>query len=773
MSDQQYSTQQYTDDIDKLEKNELTLVRQNLDRFQYGILRGHRNYVETARTNDNFYLGGGLQWNEEDKTFLSSAGRPAHENNGIFPAVNTAIGMQLQGRVDISFKPRGGASDEEIAQTLSKVVMQVCDDIKYQWKETQVFADGMIEQRGYFDYRISFDDTMTGNIETRILDPKDVIPDPDAQDYDPETWQDVIILRWMTFDDIEQLYGHEKAVQVEAMHGTDANYHGDGGVRADADFNDRSHFGDETAGYGTYIDEPLGDKKMRRYLVLDRQHRKLHMENVFATAFGKIYPAKHLNKLQINDLIENHGAEKTRRMVKKIRWTVSTASVLLHDDWSPYDSFTVIPFFPYFRRGRTRGMVDNSRSPQEVHNKAISQFIHILSTSANSGWKVPHNSLKNMTISQLEHYGAKTGLVIEYDAAIGEPQKIMPTPMPTGIDKMIDRTEFAIKTTTGMSDAMQGLNGREISGVAIQSKQYQGQAQLGGPFDNLGFTRNLCAKKMYELIRKFYTEERLIMITDSSGFGNEKYLPIVINEETPEGEIINDLTVGEYDIVISDMPTQATYMDNQFQQAMTMKEKGVNIPDSSIVEMSSLSKKHEIVDMIEQTSVAAPDPVAEAEAKLIDARVELTAAQTRKTLNESVGSSVDAQYSAMQAANVIATTPSTAGMADQLLRSAGYQDQDQPPIVPELPGGGGAQPLPAPQDAPASKTSAADFLAGGGGQVMVPPETGGGGVPGSEEELLPPNTNPTTPVPVPTPETAGMGKTAGIETQRNDGGLRK
>lgn len=52
--------------------------------------------------------------------------------------------------------------------------------------------------------------------------------------------------------------------------------------------------------------------------------------------------------------IRQSGAVITKKRMKRIRWSVSTKDTTLHDDWSPYDRFTKIPYFPYFRRGQTR-----------------------------------------------------------------------------------------------------------------------------------------------------------------------------------------------------------------------------------------------------------------------------------------------------------------------------------------------------------------------------------------------------------------------------------
>jgi hypothetical protein len=114
-----------------------------------------------------------------------------------------------------------------------------------------------------------------------------------------------------------------------------------------------------------------------------------------------------------------------------------------------------------------------------------------------------------------------------------------------------------------------------------------------------------------------------------------------------------------------------------------------------------------------QRQAVQPDPVAEAKAKLMEA-------QTRKTDAQAVGESVKSKYSAVQAAQVLATVPQTAPLADELLLSSGDVDRNAAPFVPE-------------------------------------PE------PGTPSVQLPENTDPLTPA---SPE---VGALDGIETQEADG----
>lgn len=680
----------------------------NWDRYNYGRTRGHLAYMEQAERCQGMYLGAGEQWRDEDKSALDRANRPYYEFNEVMPSVNSALGYQIQNRMDIAFKPRGEDGDLATATVLSKVVMQIADQNMLHWKETQLCADGLIEQRGYWDVRMDFDSNIKGDVDLSLLDPRDVIPDPDAKSYDPDEWADVVVTRWLTLDEITRLYGRRARDKAE----TSGDEGGDWGE--DDDGTERSKFGMLRNSPGVYDAYQGTDENLRRYRVIDRQIAVYEMTDclVFAQT-GDVVVKAQMTDSQVADALAN-GALKARRMKRRIKWVVSTYSTTLFNEYSPYEHFTTVPYFAIFRRGKTRGMVDNAISPQEVLNKSVSQNVHIINSMANSGWIVQKDSLTNMDTEDLNDTGAMTGLVLEYDKAYSAPQKITPNQVPTGVDKLIDRASKALKDVTVPEEA-RGLNGgRAQSGVAIQSEQFASQQQIAIPLDNLAYTRHLLASRILKLVQRYYDSYRLFRITEDDPLTGKKVEKrLEINKFDPDtGTYLNDLTVGTYDVVISEQPMQITFANSQFTQALEMKKAGIAIPDSVVVRYSNLADKQEILDNL---NPAPTDPTLEAKAKLLEA-------QTRKTDAETTSKSVEAQYSAIQTAQVIATTPATSGLADALLRSAGYQDQDLAPIVPQLPAGE---------------------------QLAAAP--------------IPTNTNPLTPA------NPGVGLNAGIETPAADG----
>ena len=123
-------------------------ARENWARFCYGKDRGHLEYMAQAAKCEGMYLGAGKQWDEDAKAILEAQKRPWYEFNEVMPSINSALGYQIQNRMDIAFKPRGGESDLAKATVLTKVIMQIANQNKLHWKETQVYGDGLIEQRG-------------------------------------------------------------------------------------------------------------------------------------------------------------------------------------------------------------------------------------------------------------------------------------------------------------------------------------------------------------------------------------------------------------------------------------------------------------------------------------------------------------------------------------------------------------------------------------------------------------------------------------------------
>jgi len=577
---------------------------------------GHEDYIEIAKRCDAFYRG--AQWDAADVATLDDQGRPALTINTILPTINAVLGEQSTRRADIKFKPRGNGQ-EQIANVLTQVYMQISDNNKLDWVESQVFSDGIIQDRGWFDVRIDFSDHIQGEIRVTAKDPLDILIDPDAKDYDPKTWNEIYETKWMSIDEIEEAYGQDKADRLRIV--------ADSGSTLGKDSMEFEHddntYGDSDDGYlgQEYSSDPENARTLRAIRVIERQQYRLKDCQIYVDPVaGDERPIpNNWSEKKKKEFAEKYGLIMATKKQRKVRWTVTADVVVLFDDWSPYDTFTLVPYFPYWRRGRPFGMVRNLLSPQEQLNKISSQELHIVNTTANSGWIVEGGSLAGMTADDLEEHGAETGLVLEFNRGSTPPQKIQPNQIPTGLDRIAAKAAGNIKAISGISDAMLGTDSPEVSGVAIQAKQSRGVMQIQVPLDNLQKSRLYLAHKVLQLIQSFYTEERLMQITDEEDPYKTR-VPVRVNEMTPEGRIINDLTVGEYDVIVGTAPARDSFDEMQFAEAIALRSAGVPVPDDLIVEYSHLSRKEDIAKRIRV--LQGMEPPSEAEMQVQNFRMQ-------------------------------------------------------------------------------------------------------------------------------------------------------
>ncbi|MES2347040.1 MAG: genomic island protein [Pseudomonadota bacterium] len=640
------------------------VARKNWERYWYVKQRGHVQYCEQAKRFEELYLGGGKQWLPDDKAYMEQEiGRKCIELNEIADAINSSLGYQVNNRVDIGFKPRNQGASEDIATILSKVAMQIADNVKFPWAESQVFADGLIQQRGFYELRMKFDDSMQGEIGLDTLDPMDVIPDPDAKTYDPDGWADVTITRWMTYDEIESMYGTAARNKVEER----------GATLQDRDFGfdidevERNKFGNEGFGTSTLYDAYYEEAGVARVRIIDRQYWKLTSTKVVVYPTGDIRVAANASPEKIK-YWKSQGCIVMQRPVKRVRWSVSAGQdVVLHDDWSPYNHFTVIPYFPYFRRGKTKGAVDDLMGPQDLLNKSVSQYLHILNSTANSGWVVEQHSLTNMSTDDLAEEGAKTGIVMEFRKGATPPKKIEANTVPTGIDRLVQLGSDKIRSISGQTDPMRGMGGANQSGLAAQSQQFAAQMSQAIPIDNLARTRHMVAQRFLELIQGFMDEPRIWNIAKTLPNGSKTTEELRTNWLTDAGEVLNNLTIGEYDVVITDQPAQVTFENSQYNQAMDMRKAGISIPDDIIIRYSNLADKTDIITRMQNTPQG--NPMDDAKAALAQAQATLAAANA-------TSKNVEALFSAIRTAQIITTMPAVVPIADAISRSAGFKDAD-------------------------------------------------------------------------------------------------
>jgi hypothetical protein len=591
------------------------IIEENVDRYARAAAP-HEVWATGATTATEFLEG--KQFSDEERAKLTREGRPIVEKNNIAPIFRVLMGYQRQNRYELKYMPgNDGSGTQDIAEAITATAKQISERNQQDWIDSQVFQDGLTTGRGFWDARLDFTNNALGEVKLNCKDPFSILIDPEADSYDPNNseggWQFFTETKWMSPVDVFLLYNHdayEKIVDygTRGMPAVATDYAYDGQFHTaperyfglDYFLNDRySH------NIGMYT-SPFNHINQYRKLVrvLDTQHRKLKKVKYFydlETGGEAVIPDVFTNE-QIARIVQwvrmNNIPLDIRQGYKKmVRWTVTAGNRVLWDKWSPYgERMTLTAFFPYFRRGKTRGMIDDLIDPQREINKRASAMLHVIMTTANSGWMWEEGAMTEDEERKLEMWGSRPGIHVKYREGFNAPQKIEPSAPPTSFQKIIMDSKEDLKFISGVNDSAMGNLDRVQSGRAIQARQRQTVLGAETYFDNFSRSRELLGRQYLYLIQNFYNEPRIVR----AQAGRDADQELQINARNAAGEIMNNVSIGNYEVAIEEAPVSATFMQGQFQELLELMQQGVPIPWDVAIELSTMPNKEEIIRRIKE-----------------------------------------------------------------------------------------------------------------------------------------------------------------------------
>lgn len=628
----------------------VTKAEENWNRYAFARDNGHLDFVRMANIAEQYTYGN--QWRDETRQKLNQQFKPVITVNKILASLLVVMGEMLQVQGDVAFEPTA-SGDPDVAETLTKVYRSILRSNDYQNKEAEVFDSGIIRGRGFFDVRLAFNDQLQGEARLRSVNSKNVIVDPDAHEYDPDTWKEVFYTQWLTSNDIKINYNEEDGAALEqtdprnfrfGVDSTDSLMNTFGGaVRVGTNRSANLHPSFFPQSQSAF------DSKVRRIIrVVERQYKDVDRVDHFVDReTGDMRPIPDTwEDEQIRQYVQAFNPVVLPQKIERIRFMTTADDRVLFDDWVPFKHFTLVPYFPFFHEGRSLGLVENLISPQDLLNKTLSQELHVINTTANSGWQMEEDTLTNMEPEELEQRGAETGVVLVRRRGSQPLEKIQPNTVPTGLDRMAAMADEFVKELSGASDSKRGFDRADVSGKAIRAKQFAGSVNFAKALFNMVRTRKMIARNVLAIVQEHYTEERVFRVAPARLGGESE--EVRVNVLTPEQTVVNDLTLGEYDVAVTDVPLTDTFEESQFDEAVRMRELGVAIPDDVLIETSKLARKNEIAQRVREANEggetsAAEDQLAQLEIALKEAEVNTKNATAQKQEAEAAKAIADAQ----------------------------------------------------------------------------------------------------------------------------------
>ena len=105
----------------------------------------------------------GRQWSAADLAKLEAEGRPALVINKILPLFRLVVGYFANNRTDIKYLPgNDGSGTADIARVLSHVSKHISELNQLPYSQAEVFMDGIVTGRAYWDIRLDFRRNLLG-----------------------------------------------------------------------------------------------------------------------------------------------------------------------------------------------------------------------------------------------------------------------------------------------------------------------------------------------------------------------------------------------------------------------------------------------------------------------------------------------------------------------------------------------------------------------------------------------------------------------------------
>jgi len=555
----------------------------NYNNYRYCYDNGHDEWVAKASRCFDFWQS--KQWEAGDRARLENANRPAFTFNKLAKLIRVMKGIQKALSNDVRFMPVQDA-DIAAAQVRDALWLHEQNMNHLSFVESEVWERGLIMSRGYYNVRVKFDDNFQGNVSIKPRRSQDVVLDPCIDSYDPDDWGQVYEIPWWSKQDIEREFGKHAANELTNAPMPDWY-----------DYDDR--FMAQRLGHLPYYNySGMADEKLvRGFRMLMRQYRTMKRKDVFVDMqTGEIsdIPTTWDRERISNVLSTVPGLGTDRRDVEIVRCVTSCENTVLKDEESIYTGFTVVPFFPEFVDGVSKGALEDLIDGQVMFNKVTSQEMSILNSSANGGYKLKRGSLLNMTVEELEEIGSRPGSVFELKE-ISDMEKIEPNALPAGHDRMSFKSDQIMNDLSGVSNQARGFAREDVANEAIMSNQAASEINFASWLSNLHRSKQLVARQVERCWKAYYTETRILQINQGSSF-RPQMQSVTINQPTPEGTVANDISDGKFSTVLVPSPTRSALNSSDLKDLiMLRKELGIQIPDDIMVEASNVQDKLKII----------------------------------------------------------------------------------------------------------------------------------------------------------------------------------
>lgn len=512
------------------------------DDSEEGIINEAKEFLRYCSDNDSnnrvealedLKFAGGDQWPVEIQNSRLLESRPYLTINKIDAYCRQIANSQRQQRPRIKCFGVNSQSDSKMAQ----IITGICRHVEEQSDADAAYdnAFDFAVRMGWGYWRVTTDYVRPDSFDQeiyikRIENPFMVYFDPNSNEPDGSDAEKCLITEVISKEAFRKMYPD---------------------AETDAGFTPRGT-GDSQSEWIT-----KEDIRIAEYFYTEYKHTKLVLLSDGTTVFEDEMPSQ-------DAMLEAGIYEVSRRITvkKQIKWVKLTGMQILEKrDWAG----KYIPVVPVYgqqlivdSKKKKFGLTRMAKDPQRMYNFWSTALTESVALAPKAKWLLAEGQDEGHE-EEWAQANIKSMPVLRYKQTDSEgreaplPQRLQPEAPPMGIVTALEGLNADLMAVVGIYDPSMLPQGNQ-SGKAIQGQQQQADMTNYHYYDNLTRSIKQTGRIILDLIPTVYDRERVLRIIGDDGKGEI----VNVNERTTNEmgveTILNDVTVGEYDVTMETGP---------------------------------------------------------------------------------------------------------------------------------------------------------------------------------------------------------------------------
>ncbi len=473
---------------------------------------------------EDFRFAAGEQWPLQVKQERERSNQPCLTFNRLPAFIRQVTGDARQNKPAIKVVPVDGNADIEISEIYSGLVRNIESQSKAEEVYITAFENAVTGGIGG-GWRViseyNNDDSFEQDIKIqRINNPFGIWWDPGAKEFDRSDANWCFVSEWVTKEEFETRFPKATPADWEQEYRSEMTRHW------------------------------VNDDRVRlaEYWIKKPKKKRIGLLN------GMV--------VEITPLLQSFTFEQEREVesYEVCRYLLSGHAVLEGPDVFPSKYIPIVPCYGPEEwiddRIRHVSLIRYAKDPMRMYNFWQSAIAEKIALAPKSPWLVTP-----MMVEGLEQFWNRANTAnfpyLPYNpdtsAPAGRPTRESPATVNAAEIQQSGQAIEDLKATMGLYDASLGAQGNETSGRAIIARQREGDNATFAWIDNLARSIQHTGRILVDIIPKYYDTQRIVRILGEDG--TQEMVPI----NTVQGDqLINDITVGKYDVEVIVGPSYRT-----------------------------------------------------------------------------------------------------------------------------------------------------------------------------------------------------------------------